>query len=252
MGVEILNKRIELALRIAISNGGTLYYNPDMYRLGFADNITPSKEFNDELSKYGDLRYIDIEECYDLDEYEAFKGTWSSFAINEKGRAIIEKIDALKYTKLGKKYSLSQVKNMTFRQWIETIVKELNSAGFRARGYNSKIQKWQNNFSLYEVGEPETFFLGELVDVDAVEYLKEIGLVDNGKCPLCGNNIEGNPGRFTDGYNSSLHFQICQNCVSQGKRVSVNPANNTGCIISLLLMPWYLVKNIFISMHNLM
>lgn len=92
--------------------------------------------------------------------------------------------------------------------------------------------------------------MGVLRDVNALEYLKSIGLINNGRCPMCGNSIDGNPGRFTSGYNSAFHFQICQNCACHGKRASVNPANNTGCIISLLLMPWYLVKNM--SIINLM
>lgn len=150
------------------------------------------------------------------------------------------------------KYTSLQVKEMSYGQWMETIVNELNSAGFKARGYNSATGKWQDNFSEYKVGDPKYFFMAELRDVNALEYLKSIGLVNNGRCPMCGNSIEGNPGRFTSGFNPSFHFQICQNCVSQGKRVSVNPANNTGCIISLLLMPWYLVKNMFTSIINLM
>lgn len=90
--------------------------------------------------------------------------------------------------------------------------------------------------------------MGVLRDVNALEYLKSIGLINNGRCPMCGNSIDGNPGRFTSGYN--FHFQICQNCACHGKRASINPANNTGYIISLLLMPWYLVKNM--SIINLM
>ena len=143
------------------------------------------------------------------------------------------------------KYSSLQVRNMTFEQWVETCVKELNSAGFRARGYNSETRKWQDNFSPYRGGDPETFFLGELgSEVPALEYLKSIGLVNNGKCPMCGNNIEGNPGRFTSGYDSSFHFQICQNCVKRGRKMSMNPANNTGCIVSLVLIPWHLIKSV--------
>ena len=74
-----------------------------------------------------------------------------------------------------------------------------------------------------------------------IEYLKSIGLLNNDRCPLCGSSIHGNPGRFTDGYNSSLHFQICQNCVSNGRRMSDNPANK-GCIIAILLLPLSLLK----------
>lgn len=148
------------------------------------------------------------------------------------------------------RYSSLQVRRMTFQQWIETCVKELNSAGFKANGYNSETGKWQDNFSPYDVGDPEFFFLGELNDANALEYLKSIGLVNNGRCPLCGNSIEGNPGRFTSGHNPSFHFQICQNCANRGGKMSMNHANNTGCIISLMLMPWHLIKGVITSIGN--
>ena len=139
-------------------------------------------------------------------------------------------------------YTSSQVRNMTYEQWMDTIAKELNAAGFKARGYNSETGKWQDNFALYEVRDYESFFMGGISDVNALEYLKSIGLVNNGRCPECGNNIYDNSGRFTSGFNSSYHFQICQDCVNRGRKISMNPANK-GCLISLLFTPWYLVKS---------
>ena len=98
------------------------------------------------------------------------------------------------------KYTSLQIKEMSYGQWMETIVNELNSAGFKAREYNSATGKWQDNFSEYKVGDPKYFFMAELRDVNALEYLKGIGLVNNGRCPMCGNSIEDNPGRFTSGF----------------------------------------------------
>lgn len=95
------------------------------------------------------------------------------------------------------------------------------------------------------------FFMGGIRDSKALEYLKSIGLVDNGRCPICGNMMEDNPGRFTSGYDSSFHFQICQSCARHGKRTSVNPANNSGCMLALLLFPWCAVKSLFCSMSDL-
>lgn len=85
---KVLNKTIEKTLRIAIAKGGTLSYNPNMYKLGFADNIPPSVTFNRELKRYGNIEY-------NLDEFGNydFNGAWRSFTINEKGRAIIKEID---------------------------------------------------------------------------------------------------------------------------------------------------------------
>lgn len=91
MAAPVLNRKIEMALRIAISKGGRLGYNPDMYRLGFADNIPPSESFNAELKKYGSIAY----DCYD-DIYgwpTPMDGAWHSFTINAHGREVIKEID---------------------------------------------------------------------------------------------------------------------------------------------------------------
>ena len=143
------------------------------------------------------------------------------------------------------KYSAEQVKEMSYAQWMESIAQELNDAGFKARGYNPEIGKHQDNYAPYEVGgDPDLFFMGTLRDVKALEYLKEIGLVNNGRCPLCGNVFVESPGRFTSGYDPDFHFQICQSCVSKGKKYSVNPMSNSGCLVSLLFLPWNLIRSL--------
>lgn len=102
MSAPVLNKKIEMALRIAISRGGTLGYNPDMYRLGFADNIAPSSKFNAELEKYGTIHY---DYSMDMDDFScsSFDEAWHSFTINEHGRAIIKEIDKDRNGALGLK-----------------------------------------------------------------------------------------------------------------------------------------------------
>ena len=71
-------KAIDYILRCAIKEGGHAGYNPYMYDLGFADNIGPSEEFNNELKKYGTI--------YGIKSYDT---VWSFFEINEKGRQYI-------------------------------------------------------------------------------------------------------------------------------------------------------------------
>lgn len=75
---------------MAIVQGGKVGYNPDMYKLGFADNIAPSSAFNEELKKYGSLHY-------DHDGYYGYFGdAWSSFTIDERGRQYIKELDRQK------------------------------------------------------------------------------------------------------------------------------------------------------------
>lgn len=144
------------------------------------------------------------------------------------------------------KYLSSQVNQMTWPEWNDTMAKELNDAGFRARGYNSETGKWEDNRALFQAypSEPKTFILGAVGGTEEINYLKQIGLLNNGRCPKCGNPIKGNPARFTSGYDNNCHFQICQNCCSHGRKTSINPANNSGCMLALILLPWYMIKSI--------
>ena len=83
------SKLVEAVLRRAIRQGGSVGYNPDMYDYGFADNIPPSEEFNNELKKYGKLKYTYGEFLYGCE-------TWDSFVIDERGRAYIQEINRIK------------------------------------------------------------------------------------------------------------------------------------------------------------
>ena len=78
---------LEAVLRRAIVQGGSIGYNPDMYDFGFADNISPSEEFNKKLKMYGTLKYS-YEGCYG--------GNWTSFTIDERGRQYIKDLDRKK------------------------------------------------------------------------------------------------------------------------------------------------------------
>lgn len=131
------------------------------------------------------------------------------------------------------KYSAEEIKAMSYSEWMETIAKELNAAGFKTRGI------------AYKVYDASTFFLGAINDAKAMDYLKSVGLVNNGRCPMCGGPIKGTPSRFTDGMNPNLNFHICSSCRREGQRMSINPANNSGCMLTFVLLPWYVIKDIF-------
>ena len=138
---------------------------------------------------------------------------------------------------------------MSEKEWVEAMAAELNAAGFKARGLNPETNRWEDNREPYRVGsEPKasTFVLGSIESSKAIEHLKNIGLLNNGRCPMCGKTIEGIPARFTSGYDSSFYFQICQSCCDCGRRTSLNPANNQGCgcMIALLLLPYNLIKSL--------
>lgn len=144
------------------------------------------------------------------------------------------------------KYSTEEVNNMSYQEWMETIAKELNEAGFKGDGYSETTGQFIKNAAPYKVRNISTFFMGAINDSNAMDYLKSIGLVNNGHCPMCGAVIKGAPSRFTSGMNPNLNFHICSSCRREGQRISINPSNS-GCMLAFILLPWHIIKDIFIN-----
>lgn len=148
------------------------------------------------------------------------------------------------------KYTSSQVNQMTWLEWNDTMAKELNEAGFKnqvGQRFNSEIGKWEDKLIPYQADPSRLkgFILGAVDGLEEINYLKQIGLLNNGRCPMCGNTINDNPGRFTSGFDGNTHFQICQNCVHHGRKISINHTHNSGCILALILLPWHILKTLF-------
>lgn len=131
---------------------------------------------------------------------------------------------------MKKFYSAEEVNSMSYREWMETIAKELNAAGFKGKGYSSVERGWIKIEAPYEVGEVKYFFMGSINDANAMNYLKSIGLVNNGRCPMCGSPIKGTPSQFTSGMNPNLNFYICNSCRKEGQRISVYHNRNSCCL----------------------
>ena len=138
-----------------------------------------------------------------------------------------------------KRYTSEQINAMTFKEWVEVMADELNKAGYKYIGAGGK----QEPFSVLD--EPKYFLLGNIDKAEEIDYLKNIGLLNNGRCPMCGNKIIGSPGRFTSGYDLNYHFQVCQNCVQNWKGKRIKSSQNQGCIVAVLLLPWNIIKYFF-------
>lgn len=130
------------------------------------------------------------------------------------------------------KYSRDQVKAMTQDEYESAICDELNAAGFR-----NKIQG-----ELHEYLPDESTFGGAIVfDPEAVNYLKGIGLVNNGKCPLCGRNEEELRYRFTyqDGYSN---YHVCKRCYKLYRK---NPIRGCSCCLGTSFIIGFIVWCIY-------
>lgn len=144
------------------------------------------------------------------------------------------------------KYTSEQINKMSWQEWNETMAEELNQKGFKTKEFNSDEHRWEKTGKYKAGDDPRFFVLGTIEDSDAISYLKNVGLLNNGRCPMCGAPINNNPGRFTSGYDQSYHFQICQNCAkSRGGLKKRTSMSESGCIVAQILIPWYLLKNIF-------
>lgn len=145
------------------------------------------------------------------------------------------------------KYSAEEINRMSYHEWMETIADELNAAGFKGEGYSATENRFMKNAAPYKVHDDRYFFMGAIDDANAMDYLKSIGLVNNGRCPMCGAPIKGTPSRFTSGMNHNLNFHICSSCRREGQRISINPSNKSECILAFVMLPWYIIKNVFIN-----
>lgn len=140
-----------------------------------------------------------------------------------------------------KKYTANQINHLTWHEWNELMAKELNDAGFKAKEFDGT--KWERT-GKYSADpyEPQQFKLD--LDVPALNYLKQIGLVNNGRCMECGNPINGSPGRFTNGFNHDFHYQICQDCARTRGGLLPNDTTKGGCMVTLLLLPLALIRGL--------
>lgn len=149
------------------------------------------------------------------------------------------------------KYTSEQVKAMSYVEWMETIANELNAAGYKGAGYNESLGRFQNNNAPYEVRDARYFFSGAIDNAEHYNYLKSIGLIDNGRCPLCGAEIKGTIYTYTNGLHPEETYHICKDCYKEGMGMSINPANKQGCIVALLLLPFSAIKGLFSTIANL-
>ena len=149
------------------------------------------------------------------------------------------------------KYTKEQVSAMSYYTWMETIANELNEAGYKTFGYNESIGRWQADYWPYKVRNVRDFFQGSINNAEHLNYLKSIGLIDNGRCPLCGAEIKGTIYTFTDGTHPDQTYHICKECYKEGLSMSVNPANRSGCIVALFMLPITAIKGLFSSISNL-
>ena len=133
------------------------------------------------------------------------------------------------------KYSREQVKAMSQEEYESEICKELNDAGFRHEFHGEQL----------EYQPDESTFGGAIVfDPDAVNHLKCVGLLDNGKCPMCSVREDDLMYKLQNQHSGAI-YHVCKSCYKRYARQE-QTKRGMGCYLGVIvvigLVIWGIIK----------
>src|SRR5574344_640784 len=114
------------------------------------------------------------------------------------------------------KYSKEYIEKLNFYDYINLVAKELKDNGYKETGIDNDDSDYDSVLS--DQDEYKYFIFG-VTDEKAMTFLKRIGLIDNGKCPRCGNVFKTNDNVFRNGINPKINFQVCEQCANELRRM---------------------------------
>lgn len=133
------------------------------------------------------------------------------------------------------KYTREQVKAMTQNEYESAICDELNAAGFRHEFHGEQ----------HEYHPSDSVFGGGIVfDSNAVNYLKMVGLIDNGKCPMCSAREDQLEYKLQNP-NSGAIYHVCKSCYKRYARQEQEKRAKGCClivVITIALVIWGVIK----------
>ena len=148
------------------------------------------------------------------------------------------------------KYSSDYINSLSFEDYLKLMAKELNENGFEEKGIGA--------FRVYDDPVMKRHFMMGVVDnPKALEFLRSIGLLDNGRCPTCGAPMNtGTRFCWYDRRFPNHKFSLCYGCHESrfhGDGHSLNgttkpvpsqinsnsQATGSGCIVAFLLLPYH-------------
>lgn len=106
------------------------------------------------------------------------------------------------------------------------MCQKLKKAGFQGQRGNRPPHDY----------EPfDAVFGGDIVfNLDAVHYLQNMGLLDNGKCPMCG--IREDAVNYALSYQNGATFHVCKKCYKQYARQEKQKRGCACCLIVLAVL----------------
>lgn len=114
------------------------------------------------------------------------------------------------------KYTAKQIRDISIPDWIGLMAKELNEKGFLKQELDSATELPVER--PYKSGDNLQYFLySEVNSWDELEYLKEIGLLNNGRCSICGKVLRKKPLFFQCPNKIQQSLIVCNNCGNKNK-----------------------------------
>ena len=154
------------------------------------------------------------------------------------------------------KYSKDYINSLSFRDYIKLMADELNANGFKENG------KYEYNSFYDDSAMRRLFMMGPVNDPKAMSFLKTQGLIENGRCPSCGAPMSVYKYTWSDIRDPSKKFYLCYGCAKNNGRgdghsmdgcpsgVPTSSNTGSGCMMGLLLLPFFFVKAIFMHIFN--
>ena len=154
------------------------------------------------------------------------------------------------------KYSKDYINSLSFRDYIKLMADELNANGFKENG------KYEYNSFYDDSAMRRLFMMGPVNDPKAMSFLKMQGLIENGRCPSCGAPMSVYKYTWSDIRDPSKKFYLCYGCAKNNGRgdghsmdgcpsgIPTSSNTGSGCMIGLLLVPFFFVKAIFMHIFN--
>ena len=138
------------------------------------------------------------------------------------------------------KYSKEDINNLMYKDYILLMAEELNNNGFTDT--NGNRYEVSTNVDGDFVSDFSIGFVLSMKEKKAIDFLKEIGLLNNGRCPLTGLMLSpSTKTTYTSEYDSNITYDISSMWLeyTKGKR-------NWGCFIStpiiIVGIVWGIIK----------
>lgn len=128
------------------------------------------------------------------------------------------------------KYTRNDLDNLMYKDYILLIARELNQNGFK----NDQGREYEVGTIVHGdfVSDFSRGFFLSIKDPKAIEFLKRVGLLNNGRCPLTGLMLSpATTMTYTSEYGSNIQYDINKKWLDYTKE-----KKNWGCFISLAVL----------------